>query len=116
MLSHELHFFLRIFLPIARVIQGTEETERLCKLVLVLNCLLQIEYVNSDCAESGDESLPLAFLSLGCLSASQILFDSNCAALLLMRQRHFVGSCAACSQDSSVGILESLSEALRMSL
>ena len=29
LLSHELHFFLRIFLLIAGVNQGTEETERL---------------------------------------------------------------------------------------
>ena len=29
LLLHELHFFLRIFLLIAGVIQGTEETERL---------------------------------------------------------------------------------------
>ena len=48
------------------------------------------------------------------VSASQIPFDSYCAAPLLMRQRHFVRSCAACSQDS-VGILKSLSEALRVS-
>ena len=55
-----------------------------------LNCRLQIEHVNSDCAESDDDSLALGFLSLRFLSASQILFASNWAAPLLMRQRHFV--------------------------
>ena len=84
-------------------------------LILALNCRLQIEHVNSDCAESDDDPLALAFLSLRFLSASQILFDSNCAASLLMMQRHFVQSWAACSQDS-VGILKSLSEALRVTL
>ena len=29
LLSHELHYFVRIFILIAGVIQGTEETERL---------------------------------------------------------------------------------------
>ena len=38
-----------------------------------LNCRLQIEHVNSDCAETDDGSLALAFLSLRFLSASQIL-------------------------------------------
>ena len=52
-------------------------------------------HVNSDCVESDDDPLALAFLSLRFLSASQILFDSNCAAYLLMRQRYFVQSCAA---------------------
>ena len=33
-----------------------------------------------DCAESDDESLAIAFRSLRFLSASQILFASNCAA------------------------------------
>ena len=71
--------------------------------------------VNSDCAETDDGSLALAFLSLRFLSASHILFSSNWEAPLLMRQRHFVRSSAACSQDS-IGILKSLSEALRVSL
>ena len=71
--------------------------------------------MNSDCAETDGDSLALDFRSLRFLSALQILFDSNCAAPLLMRQRHFVRSCAACTQDS-VGILKSLSEAIRVSL
>ena len=33
--------------------------------------------MNSDCAETDDGSLALAFLSLRFLSASQILFSSN---------------------------------------
>ena len=70
---------------------------------------------NSDCAESDDGPLALPFLSLRFLSASQILFASNWETPLLMRQRHFVRSWAACSQDS-VGMLKSLSEALRVSL
>ena len=79
-----------------------------------LNCRLQIEHV-SDCAESDDDPLALPFRSLSFLSASHISFVSNCAAPLLMRQRHFVRSCAACSQDS-VGILISFREALRVPL
>ena len=62
------------------------------KPILALNCRLQIEHVNSDCAETDDGSLALAFLSLRFLSASQILFSSNWEAPLLMRQRHFVRS------------------------
>ena len=40
---------------------------------LALNCRLQIEQVNSDCAESDDGPLALAFLSLRFLSASQMM-------------------------------------------
>ena len=76
------------------------------KPLFALNNRLQIEHVNSDCTESDDDALALAFRSLRFLSAPQILFALNCAAPLLMRQRHFVRSCAACSQDS-VRILES---------
>ena len=36
----------------------------LYKPILALNCRLQIEHVNSDCAETDDGSLALAFLSL----------------------------------------------------
>ena len=53
--------------------------------ILALNCRLQIEQVNSDCAESDDGPLALAFLSLRFLSASQILFASNWEATLLLR-------------------------------
>ena len=42
--------------------------------------------MNSDCAESDDESLAFAFHSLRFLSASQILFDSQSAALLRTKQ------------------------------
>ena len=57
----------------------------LCKPILSLNVWLQIEHVNLECAESDDEALALVFRSLRLLSALQMLFDSNCAALLLMR-------------------------------
>ena len=46
---------------------------------LALNCRLEIEHVSSDCAGSDDDPLALAFRSLRFLSASQILFASNCA-------------------------------------
>ena len=49
----------------------------LYKPILALNCRLQIEQVNSDCAEFDDGPLALAFLSLRFLSASHILFASN---------------------------------------
>ena len=51
------------------------------KQILTLNCRLQIQHVKSDCVEF-DDPLALAFCSLHILSASQILFASNCAALL----------------------------------
>ena len=54
--------------------------------IFALNCWLQIEHVTSDCAESDDDLLNLAFRSLRFLSASQILFASNCAAPLLISQ------------------------------
>ena len=47
---------------------------------------MQIEQMDSDCAESDDGPLALAFLSLRFLSALQILFASNWKAPLLMRQ------------------------------
>ena len=62
----------------------------LYKPILALNCLLQIEQVDSDCAEPDDGPFALAFLSLRFLSTSQILFASNWEAPLLVRQRHFV--------------------------
>ena len=54
----------------------------LYKPILDLDCRLQIEQVNSGCAESDDGPLALAFLSLRFLSASQILFASNWEAPL----------------------------------
>ena len=72
--------------------------------------------LNSDCAETDDDHLALAFLSLRFLSASKIFFwfKLSYQAPLLMRQRHFVRSCVVNFQDS-VGILKSLSEALSVS-
>ena len=61
----------------------------LYKPILALNCRLQIEQVNSDCAESDDGPLALACLSLCFFSASQILVASNWEAPLLVRQRQF---------------------------
>ena len=43
------------------------------KLILALNCRLQIEQVDSDCTDSDDDPLAVA---LRFLSASQILFGS----------------------------------------
>ena len=57
-----------------------------------LNCRVLIEHVNSDSAESDDDPLALAFLSIRFLSASHILFASNWAAPLLMMQRNFLRS------------------------
>ena len=60
--------------------------------ILALNCRLQIEQVNSDCAESDDGSLALAFLSLryiiyeprreknNVLVADQVRHKPSCAA------------------------------------
>ena len=83
---------------------------------------LQIEHVNSNCAESDqglskqkDLGLMMAFRSLRFLSASEILFASNCVAPMLNRQRHFVRSCAAYSEDS-VRMLKYLNDNLRVSL
>ena len=67
--------------------------------ILALNCRLQIEQVNSDCAESDDGPLALAFLSLRFLSASQILFASNWEAPLLMRQCYGRQERCFCSFD-----------------
>ena len=64
--------------------------------ILALNCRFQIKQVSSDCTYSFKDPLVLALHSLHFLSASQIVL----AAPLLMRQRHFLRSCAACYQDS----------------
>ena len=73
--------------------------------------------MNSDCAESDDGPLALDFLSFRFLSASQILFASNWEALLLTGQRHWFDPEQPVPRTQlSVGILKSLSEALRMSL
>ena len=47
-----------------------------------LNCRLQIENINPDCTESDDDHLTLVFRSLSFLSASQILFASNCSSFV----------------------------------
>ena len=83
--------------------------------ILALNCLLQIEQERSEEESSVGEALALAFRCARFCSAALIRFASNSPALLLMRPRHFVRSCAICSYDS-VGMLKSLREALSVSL
>ena len=61
------------------------------------------------------DALALAFRCAHFCSASLIHFASYSPAPLLMRPRHFVRSCAICSQDP-VSMLKSLWEALRVSL
>ena len=72
--------------------------------VLALNCLLQIEQERSEEESSVGDGLALAFRSARFCSASLILFALYLPALLFMRPRHFVRSCAICSHDS-VGML-----------
>ena len=65
--------------------------------IFALNCRLKIEQVNAYCDDSGVDHLALSLRSLHFVSVS---------AQVLMRQHHFVRSCAAGSQES-VGILKS---------
>ena len=83
--------------------------------ILALNCLLQIQQERSEEESSVGDALALAFRCARFCLASLILFASYSSAPLFMRPRHFVRSCAICSHDS-VGMLESLREALRVSL
>ena len=83
--------------------------------ILALKCLLQKEQERSAEESFVGDALALAFRFARFCSASLILFDSYSPALLLMRPRHFVRSCAIFSHDS-VGMLKSLREALRVSL
>ena len=79
------------------------------RLILALNCLLQIEQERSEEESSVGDALVLAFR---CARFCSALYSP---APLFMRLRHFVRSCAICSHDS-VGMLKSLREALRVSL
>ena len=84
--------------------------------ILSLNCLLQLEQEGSKEESSVGDALVLAFRCARFCSVSLILFASySPAAPLLMKPRHFVQSCAICSHDS-FGMLNSLREALRVSL
>ena len=83
--------------------------------ILVLNCLLQIEQERSEAESSVGDALALAFRCVCFCSASRILFALYSPAPRLMRPHHFVRSCAICSH-SSVGMLRSLREVLRVSL
>ena len=85
------------------------------RLILALNCLLQIEQERSEEERSVGDALALAFRCACFCLASPILFALYSPAPLLMRPHHFVRSCAICSHDS-VGMLKSLREALRVSL
>ena len=82
----------------------------LMRLILALNCLLQIEQERSEEESSVGDALALAFRCARFCSASLILFASYSPTPLLMKPRHFVRSCAICSHDS-VGMLKSLREA-----
>ena len=53
--------------------------------MFALNCLLQIEQVNSENDDSDDDLLALALRSLRFRSASQTLFVSKSSAPFLMR-------------------------------
>ena len=66
--------------------------------VLALNCLLQIEQERSEEESSVGDALALAFLCARFCSASLILFASYSPAPIFIRLRHFVRSCAICSQ------------------
>ena len=83
--------------------------------ILAVNCLLQIEQERSEEESSVGDALAPAFRYACFCLALLILFASYSPAPLLMRPRHFVRSCAICSQDS-VGMLKSLREVLRVSL
>ena len=84
--------------------------------ILALNCLLQIKQKRSEEESSVGDALALAFRCARFCSASLIFFFASYSpALLLMRPRHFVQSCAICSHDS-VDMLKALREALRVSL
>ena len=72
--------------------------------ILALNCLLQIEQERSEEESSFGDALALAFRCARFCSASLIHFASYSPAPHFMRPRHFVRSCAICSQDS-VGML-----------
>ena len=89
-------------------------SKMLMRLILALNCLLQIEQERSEEESSVGDALALAFRCARFCSALLFLFASYSPAPLFMRPRHFVRSCAICSHDS-VGMLKSLREALRVS-
>ena len=72
---------------------------RLMRPILALNCLLQIEQERSEKKSSVRDALTLAFRCARFCSASLILFALYSPAPIFMRPRHFVRSCAICSND-----------------
>ena len=62
-----------------------------------LNCLLQIEQVNSESDDSDDDPLAQGLYSLRFHSASQTPFALEAYVLFLMRRRRFALYCAVCS-------------------
>ena len=80
-----------------------------------LPCLLQTEQERSEEESSVGDALALALRCVRFCSASLVLFASYSPALLFMRPRHFVRSCAICSHDS-VGMLKSLSQSLHFTI
>ena len=67
--------------------------------ILALNCILKIEQERSEKESHIGDALALAFRCACFCSASLIRFAPYSPALLLMRPRHFVRSCAICSHN-----------------
>ena len=85
------------------------------RLILALNCMLQIEQERSEEESSVGDALALAFRCARFCLDSLILFASYSPAPFFIRPCHFVQSCAIYSHNS-VGMIKSLREALRVSL
>ena len=87
--------------------------------ILALNCLLQIEQERSEEESSVGDALALAFRCARFCSISLICFllfiYQPLPYTLLVRPCHFIRSCAVRSHGSA-GMLQSLREALRVSL
>ena len=77
-----------------------------------LNCLLQIDEVQSEDDDSDGGPLNLTLRPLRFCSALQTLLASKSSAPFPIRLRHIARSCAVCSQDSG-GMLKYLKAALR---
>ena len=67
--------------------------------ILALNCILKIEQERSEKESRIGDALALAFRCACFCSALLIRFASYSPALLLMRPRHLVRSCAICSHN-----------------
>ena len=82
---------------------------------LALNCLLQIEQLNSEDDYSDDDPVSLTLHSLRVCSVLQTRLASYSSVPFLIRPFHFARSCSVCSQDSGV-MLKSLRGVFRISL